>query len=271
MFIVSDAIELFHRQAPTAWEEAGEGLRMGTELLGRKKKYNLVGVKRAQVQNFVLEHDSRLEGWRSQYNEALLAHGNGEGPDFPVFHTWLLARVEALTLTRGEDVVSEDVWSIIRGPRAGAWFTKHLRESGWHFRIEFMDINRRTSIDCDVYCPSMDEDGLPYCGIIQEIIEVDFGSYTHILLGCKWYHKIVTGRQKSIEPDSCGFVKVDTSQTQSHRSRNSDVCVFPHLVDQCFYVPIRDEPSWSIVVPTYPHRQRGVLKFVADEAPPEDG
>lgn len=271
MFIVSEAVQLFHRQAPTAWEEATEGLRMGTELLGKKKKYPLEGVKRAQVHNFVLEHDSRLEGWRAQYNEALVASGEAEFPDFL---EWLTARVDALTLARGEDVVSEDVRSIVRGPSTVAWCTKHMRDSGRHFRVERMDINRRTSTDCGVYCMTMEEDGLPYCGNIQDIVEVDFGSFTQVLLGCTWYHKIVSGAGVSVEQDPCGFVRVDTSRTKPRRSSDSDVWVYPHLVDQCFYVPVQvgraDQRSWSLVVPTYPRRQRGVLKFAPDEAPPQD-
>lgn len=82
---MSQAIELFYVEAQTAQEEAREVLQMGSGLLGEKRRYFLERAKRVQVHDFVLEHDSRLEGFCREYNEALVVHGNT--PLAP--HPWL--------------------------------------------------------------------------------------------------------------------------------------------------------------------------------------
>lgn len=45
-----------------------------------------------------------------------------------------------------------------------------------------------------------------YVGFIQEIIQVDYGETSPILLKCKWI------KPSAIQCDECGFVRVNTCQ-----------------------------------------------------------
>ena len=167
----------------------------------------------------------RLESFCKEYKRAAsLVHGPKRRGAFPAFLAWLNARVDALTLEDGE----------------AYWSYRHMRDSGRHFRVWSLDKNRVASTDSGVFALSTegDSDAMPYSGILEEILEVDFGSFVDVLLGCKWYKAILRGRNKTVCNDECGFVRVNTSQTKPQRRETSDVWVYPHQVDQCFYVPI---------------------------------
>lgn len=184
------------------------------------------------MHNYVFEHDSRLERLRQDYANMKNAHGSSRRP-LPSMMDWIIARVEDMIATGGLDVVLEDVRSIVMGPRKEAWSYKHVRNSGHHFRIESADRGWRT-MDCGIFTYSNEEDNdaVPYCGKLIDILEVDFGSFTDVLFGDRWYKAILRGRHATIAQDDCGFLRVKTSRVMSQHQSNSDLWVYPHQVDQ---------------------------------------
>jgi hypothetical protein len=107
---------------------------------------------------------------------------------------------------------------------------------------------------------------MPYCGILETILEVDYGLFKVILLGAKWYKVILSGRNSTIRYDDCGFIRVNTEHVRHSHRIDSDVWIYPNQVDQCFYVPLRGvDAAWSIVVPVFPRSRRHPQKLVEVE------
>jgi hypothetical protein len=104
------------------------------------------------------------------------------------------------------------------------------------------------------------EDGTetPYYGILQEILQVEFETFSAVLFGGDWYKIIKEGTHKTLENDKCGFRRLNMHQSNIlPRTREiDDVWIYPGQVDQCFFVPMtRRDPNWFLVVPIWPRYQ----------------
>ena len=259
MFFASRAVELFDAKAPTAWEDAEDGADISSlKLLGKKTQRTLSHVEKAQIHRYVLNNDSWLAALRQEYAQRKHAF-TGPGV-FPPYQRWLKGKVEALTQAQDHNAVSElgEIEDILRGPRENAYSYTRMKESGRLFRIYSYDRNRRSTTDCGVYALGVQTDRagvdqiVPFCGKITDILEVSFGSFETVLVGALWYKS----RSATLVPDNCGFLRVNTSLHQPRNTYASEVWIYPHQCDQCFYVPIADMPPWEIVVPLQPRRQR---------------
>jgi hypothetical protein len=136
-----------------------------------------------------------------------------------------------------------------------------MEESGRHFCIERYDLHRKSTTDSGIFCLSIQGDEedpmMPYCGVLTDILEVEYGTFNIILMGARWYKVELEGRNRSVVRDECGFIRVDTRRTMPRSRKDSDVWVFPHQVDQCFYVPMTSTlRGWSLVVPVFPRARR---------------
>jgi hypothetical protein len=261
MFFASQAVELFDAKAPTAWEDAEDGADISSlKLLGKKTQRTLSLVEKAQIHRYVLNNDSRLVAYRREYAERKLAF-TGPGV-FPAYQRWLTGKVDSLTQAqeRGHAVSDlGEIQDILKGPRANAYSYTRMKESGRLFRIYSYDRNRRSTTDCGVYALGVQtnragvDEMVPFCGKITDIVEVNFGSFEIVLVGAVWYR---SGSTTLVSNDPCGFIRVNTSLHQPRNTYASEVWIYPHQVDQCFYVPMIDMPTWEIVVPLQPRRQR---------------
>ncbi len=257
MFFASQAIELFDAKAPTAWEDAEEGADISSLKLMGKRKRILSPVEKAQIHRYVLHNDSRLAPYRQEYAQRKHAF-TGPGV-FPEYQRWLTGKVEALARTQDLNVLDlSEIQDILKGPRVQAHSYTRMKESGRQFRIYSSDRNRRSTTDCGVYALGVEADGdgvdqvVPYCGKMTDILEVNFGSFETVLVGAMWYRS----GSATLVADACGFLRVNTSLHQPRNTYASEVWIYPHQVDQCFYVPIADMPPWDLVVPIQPRRQR---------------
>ena len=262
MFLASQAVELVDAKAPTAWEHVEEGAVVSSlKLLGKKTQRALSLVEKAQMHRYVLHNDSRLGPYCQEYAERKHAFA---GPGvFPEYQRWLTGKVEAQA--QAQDYVVLDlleIQDILRGPRVDCSSYTRMKESGRLFRIYSHDRNRKSTTDCGVYALGVeaDRDGVDqvvaYCGKITDIVEVSFGSFETVLVGAMWYR---TG-SATLVLDGCGFRRVNTTLHQTRNTYASEVWIYPHQVDQCFYVPIADMPSWDLVVPLQPRRQRNLTR-----------
>jgi hypothetical protein len=98
---------------------------------------------------------------------------------------------------------------------------------------------------------------MPYCGVLTDILEVEYGTFTLVLMGAQWYKVEIEGRNPSVVRDECGFIRVDTRRKMPRSRKEDDPWVFPWHVDQCFYVPMTSTlHGWSLVVPVFPCGRR---------------
>lgn len=269
LFYASRAVELFDCRAPSAWEEADANeTTCNMKTLGKRTEHTLSGVQKYQVHQYVLLNDDRMAPFLSEYRDwEKLQRGPSMG-----FLEWARRRVDGLIETRGRQAVSEDVMSILRGPSDIAGSYTHMRESGRHFRVHSLDRIRISTSDSGIYALSLgeDEEGamMPYCGILKEILEVDFESFQVILLGASWYRVVTQGDNATVKLDPCGFHRVNTSFTNPRNRRDSDNWIYPRQVDQCFYVPIKERirnHKWSVVVPVFPRRHKLYIRQPLEE------
>ena len=117
-------------------------------------------------------------------------------------------------------------------------------------------------MDYDVFAMSIEADRngndqtIPYCDKMTNIVEVNFGSFHIILVGALWYRSKLSDRNVTIIMDECGFFRVNTTHHQPKNRVDSDVWIYPHQVDQCLYMDLPHMHPWEIIVPINPHRQR---------------
>jgi hypothetical protein len=110
---------------------------------------------------------------------------------------------------------------------------------------------------------------VPYYGKVEEILVLTYNSYTFmevILFKCRWFKTNLAGANATIVEDECGFTRLKTSSSSTIRQdwATSDPFVFPHQVEQCFFLPYPPNPEeWSIVIP-YAPRSRAVVQEKPD-------
>lgn len=118
-----------------------------------------------------------------------------------------------------------------------------------------------TGIACSFH--DVDASGEPctveYYGKIQNIVEVNFTSFTAILLKGDWYDSKATNRgNPRVLVDECKFTRVRTSKFMPSNLIVHEPFVFPLDVDQVFFIEDRLNTGWHLVV-KYDARTKKVL------------
>ena len=83
--------------------------------------------------------------------------------------------------------------------------------------MEKIDNNRKT-YDCGVMATFDQEPNktsnievhLDYCGLIQDIIEVNYRTFSHFTLDVRWFKVIKTRRNATLRCDPCGLYAIDS-------------------------------------------------------------
>ncbi|CAM6086372.1 unnamed protein product [Calypogeia fissa] len=269
LFYSAGMISAMDKNAPTAWEEKHAKKSIGLHLHGKHGSHYLVdNILRLQIHNYVLENREEMAEWRNEYRSWVEEHAMGQGVRPPSFQLWANQQLDAILMEPRGMVVDEDVQNIIRGPREVADSYTHMYESGRHFRTWQTDHMKKIVTNCNIYMMTNDgEREMPCVGTIMDILDVDFGSFTTVVLECKWHKSIMSPLPRAtMVLDECGFYRVNIARVVPTGNEFSDIVVFPNQVDQCLMVPMQTLPSWSIVVPIFPrHRRAEVPSALVDD------
>jgi hypothetical protein len=124
---------------------------------------------------------------------------------------------------------------------------------GSHLRVEEKDKGKE-NCDCIVSVEfHHDTEKKLYVGFIQEIIQVDYGDISPILLKCKWI------KPSAIQRDQYGFVHVNTHQILS---KNDESYVSPLQITQSFLIDDVTRPGWSYVIQVESRSKRKFMEYV---------
>lgn len=110
---------------------------------------------------------------------------------------------------------------------------------GKHFRTQRIDDKRNTQ-DCGVIASFEGANGAmdDYCGIIQDIIKLDFRCFFVYVLDVKWFKDVVErGPNATIKRHASGFVTIDSTKFWQSRK---DTLVLPQQCEQvlCTHIKI---------------------------------
>ena len=171
------------------------------------------------------------------------------GDSFPNFEEWIANAIndakeegEDITIEESELSQSPHIWAMRFG---GMW------AYGNHLRVEEKD---KGKINCDCVVSAdffHDTEKKFYVGFIQDIIQVDFGENSLILLRCKWI------RPSSVQFDEYGFVR---AHTQQFLSETDEPYVSPLQINQSFLIDDCRSPGWSYVIQTESRSKRKFME-----------
>ena len=160
---------------------------------------------------------------------------------FPKFDDWI---VDAINDARqeGQDMTKEEI-QLSQPPSIWAYSFSGMWAYGTHLRVEERD-TRNANCDCivSVEFHHNTEKNL-YVGFIQEIIQVDYGETSPILLKCKWI------KPSAIQHDEYGFVRANTRQILL---KTNEPYVSPIQINQAFLIGDVTSSGWSYVVQIEP-------------------
>ena len=124
---------------------------------------------------------------------------------------------------------------------------------GSHLRVEEND-TRKENWDCIVSAEfhHVTEKKI-YVGFIQEIIQVDCGETSPILLKCKWI------KPYGIQSDDYGFVHANTCKILSN---TDEPHVSPLQITQSFLIDDLTNLGWSYVIQVESHSKRKFMEYV---------
>ena len=108
---------------------------------------------------------------------------------------------------------------------------------GSHFCVEKVNKNF-IRYDCGVMATFEQEQSstntsktrLDYCGIIQDILEINYKKFSFFVLDVKWFKVVKSKRGAMIHQDLSGFFSIDSKAIWRNKE---DTFVFPH---QCKHV-----------------------------------
>ena len=128
----------------------------------------------------------------------------GGGPNFTKFDDWIVDAIN-YSQQQGQDLMIEEM-DLSRPPHIYDYHFSGMWDYGSHLRVEDKDTGKEI---CD--CVVSDEfhhdiENKFYVGFIQEIIQVDYGETSPILLSCKWI------KPSAIQHDEYGFLCANTHQ-----------------------------------------------------------
>lgn len=170
------------------------------------------------------------------------------------------AEIEAKRELRLEvELFGYDLISIMEGPTMQAIGYNKLWAYGNHFRTATYDVGLTTcdslmKMDYWVECISHKKDknpitaNLPYVGIIDQILEVQYGLATPILLKVVWFNTPMNLKRTGMKKDNTGMFMVDgRSKKPSHMPQDEPYVLVTNKLEQVF---LHDVPNshWKLVV-----------------------
>ena len=140
-----------------------------------------------------------------------------------------------------------------RPPHIYAYHFSGMWAYGSHLRVEEKDIGK-VNCYCVVSAEFHHDTGKNfYVEFIQEIIKVDYGETSPILLNCKWI------KPSAIQHDEYGFLHANTRQILS---KTDEPYVSPLQINQAFLIDDIASPGWSYVIQMEPHSKRKFMQCV---------
>ena len=109
-----------------------------------------------------------------------------------------------------------------------------------------------TNSHCSVKDQNPKRSFIRFFGKIRKILQLDFGSFTTILLLCDWFRSDTKGKSASVKQDKYGFQLVNTTKILTSSSLDQQPFVIPSNVQQVFYIADKREHDWSIVLDHVP-------------------
>lgn len=70
---------------------------------------------------------------------------------------------------------------------------------------------------------------LDYCGIIQDILQVDYRKFKFFVFDVKWFKVVYSGRGATVRRDASGFFAIDSTKLWTDAR---DTLVFPEQCEQ---------------------------------------
>jgi transcription termination factor Rho len=185
------------------------------------------------------KYEEENQIWMQHQPQKRRRHNFIGSDSFPKFEEWIFnaindAKEEGQYITTEESELSQSphIWAI---RFSGMW------AYGSHLRVEEKD-KGKTNCDCVVSAEFLHEiEKKFYVGFIQEIIQVDFGENSPILLKCKWI------RPSAVQFDEYGFIRANTRQ---FLSETDEPYVSPLQINQSFLIDDVRSPGWSYVIQT---------------------
>ncbi|XP_042400652.1 uncharacterized protein LOC121990613 [Zingiber officinale] len=168
------------------------------------------------------------------------------------FASWFANHIEDANLVE-DDPVSNDLRSIARGPNViGIRYEKFI-SNGFRFHTKEVECKRKTQnygvtvrATTSSYSSVKDHNPvlseLDYYGILQNVIELDYGGGRKVILfECKWVSK---GKRLKLDED--GFVLANFKNVR----HNNEPYILASQVMQVFYVEDPIDCDWHAIITT---------------------
>lgn len=104
-----------------------------------------------------------------------------------------------------------------------------------------------------------------YVGNLDEIIELDYGIFTQVVLVASWVKANYRGASATVKKDKWGFTLANFNRMIEF---GEDSFALPSHVQQVFYSECTESPGWRVVIRTEPRGRRVVATEVDREAGP---
>lgn len=177
-------------------------------------------------------------------------------------------------LSDGEEI-ENDIQVMALPPSSCAKSYRSMYAFGNHIRCASAEVTMKT-IDCGVAatfeqeCRSSASDrnivvaNLEYIGKVEEILELDYGSFQVVVLYCNWVVANMVGRTSAtMKRDPYGFTLVNFDRLIPFSAQSF---AFPLHIEQVFFADDINNPGWKVVLRK---EVRGVRVESSKDAMPE--
>ncbi|MCO5566427.1 hypothetical protein L7F22_020104 [Adiantum nelumboides] len=251
-----------------------------------------------KINRFCMLHHPTMDKWLTTYEtakeerydarRAFRARQRGRivryPPELEVLPRFmpLLWLHQQLTKAEEEGVhVSLEEWEFSRGcsdkykSYSAAW------SRGRHFGVDHID-KKRVTFDSGVMAKfeqasqrrATDQNiviaEMQYFGLLKEIINADYRSFTILNFDVQWFKVIMEGPNATVQRDVSGFIEVDSTKPWSDLW---DTFVLPEHCEQVIFYPKPSDERWWYVIEVAPRGARIYEKYnlitVADAKPIE--
>ena len=188
------------------------------------------------------KYEEENQTWMQHRPQKCRCHDLIRGDSFPKFEEWIANAINDAK-EEGQDITTKES-ELSQSPHLWAMRFSGMWAYGSHLRVEEKD-KGKTNCDCVVGAEFLHEiEKKFYVGFIQEIIQVDFGENSPILLKCKWIRPFV------VQFAGYGFVRVNTRQFLSEMD---EPYVSPIQINQLFLIDDVRSPGLLYVIQTESH------------------
>ncbi|MCO5574600.1 hypothetical protein L7F22_028388 [Adiantum nelumboides] len=265
------------QESPMLWR-VGEDERLMTDVAhggGTSKRMDTM--LEEKINRFCMLHHPTMDKWLTTYKiakeerydarRAFRARQRGRmvryPPELEVLPRFmpLLWLHQQLTKAEEEGVhVSLEEWEFSRG-----CFDKYKSYSaawsrGRHFRVDHIDkkcvtfdsgvmakfeqASQRRATDQNIVIAEMQ-----YFGLLKEIINADYRSFTILIFDVQWFKVIMEGPNATVRRDVSGFIEVDSTKPWSDLR---DTFVLPEHCKQVIFYPKPSDERWWYVIEVAP-------------------